>query len=72
VPIELDPTSAVAHMRYGYLLVTMGHFDQAIVEGRRAQELDPLSLIMNTYVGYIYTLAHRYDESFPYFRKVLS
>jgi serine/threonine protein kinase/tetratricopeptide (TPR) repeat protein len=68
--IELNPSSAVGHLRYAYLLATVfGRFDEAIAEGRRAQELEPLSLIMNTYLGYIYTLAHRYDESFPWFQK---
>ena len=68
--IELNPSSAVAHLRYAYLLATIfGRFDQATAEGRRAQELEPLSLIMNTYLGYIYTLAHRYDESFPWYQK---
>ncbi len=68
--IELNPSSAVAHLRYAYLLATVfGRFDQAAAEGRRAQELEPLSLIMNTYLGYIYTLAHRYDESFPWYQK---
>ena len=68
--IELNPSSAVAHLRYAYLLATVfGRFDQAIAEGKRAQELEPLSLIMNTFLGYIYTLAHRYDESFPWYQK---
>jgi eukaryotic-like serine/threonine-protein kinase len=68
--IELNPSSAVAHLRYAYLLATVfGRFDEAIAEGRRAQELEPLSLIMNTFFGYIYTMAHRYDESFPWFQK---
>jgi eukaryotic-like serine/threonine-protein kinase len=68
--IELNPSSAVAHLRYAYLLATVfGRFDEAIAEGKRAQELEPLSLIMNTFLGYIYTLAHRYDESFPWYQK---
>ena len=68
--IELNPSSAVAHLRYAYLLATVfGRFDQATAEGRRAQDLEPLSLIMNTYLGYIYTLAHRYDESLPWYQK---
>ena len=69
--IELNPTSAVAHFHYSYMLSTMGRFDEGIAECKRAQELDPLSLIVNVYFGYIYTLAHRFDEAVPWYRKGL-
>ncbi len=46
--IELNPNYATAHHWYGYgNLVTMERFDEAIAEMKRAQELDPLSLIIN-------------------------
>ena len=69
--IELNPTSAVAHFHYAYMLSTMGRFDEGIAECKRAQELDPLSLIVNLYFGYIYTLARRFDEAVPWYRKGL-
>ena len=69
--IELNPTSAVAHFHYAYMLSTMGRFDEGIAECKRAQELDPLSLIVNVYFGYIYTLARRFDEAVPWYRKGL-
>jgi eukaryotic-like serine/threonine-protein kinase len=69
--IELDPTSAVAHLRYCYMLSTSGRFDEGIAQCRRAQELDPLSLIVNVYFAYIYTLAHRFDEAVPWYKKGL-
>src|SRR6266568_3396203 len=69
--IELNPTSAVAHFHYAYMLSTMGRFDEAIAECKRAQELDPLSLIVNVDFGYIYTLARRFDEAVPWYRKGL-
>ena len=47
----------------------MGRFDDAIHEGRRAQELDPLSTYAITSLAYIYTLAHRYDEALIAFNK---
>ena len=49
----------------------MGRFDEAIAECKRAQELDPLSLIVNVDFGYIYTLARRFDEAAPWYRKGL-
>ncbi|CAN5757350.1 hypothetical protein BH20ACI3_BH20ACI3_24720 [soil metagenome] len=41
--IELNPNYATAHQWYGGGLGATGRFDQAIAEGRRAVELDPLS-----------------------------
>ena len=45
--IALNPNYPVAHAWYGGYLAAMGRHDEAISEGRRAQELDPLSLITN-------------------------
>jgi tetratricopeptide (TPR) repeat protein len=46
--LELNPNFAQAHHWYGNLLLgPEGRHDEAIAELRRAQELDPLSLIIN-------------------------
>jgi len=49
----------------------MGQLTAAIAEIRRAQELDPLSLIIATNVAWVYYLAHQYDESVEHFKKAL-
>lgn len=49
----------------------MGQFDAAIAEIKRAQELDPLSLIINTDAGWIFYLARRYDQAIEQCRKTL-
>src|SRR5262249_43669515 len=41
--VELNPGSAFVHQWYGWYLSTMGRADEAVVEIRRALELDPLS-----------------------------
>jgi tetratricopeptide (TPR) repeat protein len=69
--VELNPTSTIAHYRYSNFLATMGRFDEAIAEGRRAQQLDPLSPTVNSLLGYVYTLAHRYVEALPWYKKSL-
>ena len=47
--IELQPNNATAHQWYGNgPLDSLGRFDQAIAETKRAVELDPLSPIINT------------------------
>jgi len=43
--IELNPNLARAHRRYMFYLVIHGRNDEALAEGRRARELDPLSRI---------------------------
>ena len=69
--LELDPSSAVTHLRYAFYSASMGRFDDAVREGRRAQELDPLSMYTMTTLAYIYTLARRYDDALIVFKKSL-
>ena len=61
--IDLNPNYATAHHWYAYLLMLLGRFDQALSELARAQELDPLSLIINSTTGYILYFARRQDEA---------
>jgi DNA-binding winged helix-turn-helix (wHTH) protein/Tfp pilus assembly protein PilF len=46
--LVLNANSAEAHRAYGILLSQTGHFAEAIAEGVRARELDPLALITRT------------------------
>jgi TolB-like protein/Flp pilus assembly protein TadD len=46
--IELNPNYATAHQWYSYYLTAMGRFPQAMEEARKAQQIDPLSLAINT------------------------
>lgn len=61
--IMLNPNYATAHQWYAEFLTTMGRHPEAIAEIRKAQELDPLSLIINVMVGATYHFARQYDES---------
>jgi TolB-like protein/Tfp pilus assembly protein PilF len=71
--VELNPNYATAHHWFGNsLLVTLGRFDEAIKEGRRGIELDPLSLIINADLGRTLMIARRYDEAITQFRKTLA
>ena len=45
--IELNPGYATAHHWYAWHLSLLGRFDEAITEMRKAENLDPLSLIIN-------------------------
>ncbi len=61
--IELNPGYATAHHWYAWHLGLLGRYDQAIAEMRKAENLDPLSLIINADLAELLGLAHSYDES---------
>ena len=70
--IALNPNYAAAHYFFGLnVLVPLGRFDAAIAEIKRAMELDPFSVIMNTNLGHCYSLARRYPEAILQLRKVI-
>lgn len=69
--IRLNPGDGDLHHSYALGIALLGRFDQAITEIKRAQELDPLSLIISTDAGWIYYLAHCYDEAITQYKKAL-
>jgi len=70
--IALDPNYATAHQWYAVgALQALGKFDEAIAEGARAVELDPLSPIINMDQANNYIIAGRYDEAVNQIRKAL-
>lgn len=69
--IELNPSDSDAHYYYSYYLAFMGQFDNAIGEIRKAQELDPVSLVKLTGLGQVLLMARRYDEAIEQCRKAL-
>src|ERR1700751_3044618 len=70
--IALNPNYATAHHWYGNgPLLGLGRFDEAIAEGKRAVELDPLSPIINADLGQNLYDARRYDEAIAQLRKTL-
>ena len=70
--IELQPNNATAHQWYGNgPLDSLGRFDEAIAETKRAVELDPLSPIINTNRAYPLYYAGRYDEALAQAKKTI-
>ena len=69
--IELNPGYATAHHWYAWHLSLLGRYDEAIAEMRKAESLDPLSLIINADLAELLVLAHRYDESIRQSRKTI-
>ena len=71
--IELDPNYATAHQQFAIeCLSIMGRFDEAIAAGKRAEELDPFSLIIGADLGNVLTNARRYDEAIAQIKKVIA
>lgn len=68
---QLNPNYPTAHHWYAYYLTSQGRMDRALEEIRRAQEMDPLSLIINTDIAEMLCYAGQYDRSIEQAKKVL-
>ncbi len=69
--IKLNPSSALAHDQYAMYLAAMGRSSDAISEVKRAQDLDSLSPIINTDLGWCLLYAGRGSEAAEQFRATL-
>ena len=69
--IELNPRYAIARQWYGGYFEARGRHAEAIAERRLAQELDPLSLIINFELGLAFYYARDYDQAIGQFHKTL-
>jgi TolB-like protein/Flp pilus assembly protein TadD len=70
--LKLNPNDATAHHWLGnHPLTAIGDLNRALAEVRRAQELDPLSLVINTNVGWGLLIKGRYDEAVAQLRKTI-
>jgi TolB-like protein/Tfp pilus assembly protein PilF len=54
--ISLNPNYPTAHQWYSNFLFASGRLDESLREGKRAQELDPLSPIISHNVAFVYLL----------------
>src|SRR5262245_40314493 len=69
--IDLSPSYAQAHHWYSIYLAHMGRNGEAIHEAQLAQQLDPLSLLMNQTAGLVLAVARQYDRAAEELRKVI-
>jgi tetratricopeptide (TPR) repeat protein len=68
--IALSPSNAIAHELKAYHSELMGRPDEAMSEILRAQELDPLALVVNLDVGVRHYFARRYDRAIEQYQGV--
>jgi TolB-like protein/DNA-binding winged helix-turn-helix (wHTH) protein/thioredoxin-like negative regulator of GroEL len=69
--VELTPGYATAHHWYAWHLILVGRDREAIAEMRRAESLDPLSLIINADLAELLLIAHLPDDSIQQSRRTL-
>ena len=70
--IELKPDYATAHEWYAiHYLTATGRLEEALQEMRKALELEPASLVMNTFMGATLYYAGRYDEAIDQCRRTI-
>jgi len=70
--IELKPDYPTAHQWYAiHYLTATGRLEEAVQEMKKALELEPASLVMNTFMGATLYYAGRYDEAIDQCRRTI-
>jgi serine/threonine protein kinase/TolB-like protein/Tfp pilus assembly protein PilF len=69
---ELDPSDATAHQWFSQSLSYIGRAQEAIEEGTRAHQLDPLSPIIGYARAEAYTYSRQFDQAIEIDRKVIA
>ena len=69
--IELNPGYATGHQWYAGHLTLLGRDSEAIAEMKKAEDLDPLSLIIGADLAEDLLIAHRYEEAIQQIRKIM-
>jgi tetratricopeptide (TPR) repeat protein len=61
--VDLNANDVTAHLWYGMFLAQRGRIDESVREMKRAQELDPLSLMVNALAATPLLEARQYDAA---------
>lgn len=69
--LELNPSHATARSWYSLLLSGMGRSEEALLESRRASELDPFSIVVSCNYGWLCYIARDYDCAIEQYRNTL-
>jgi TolB-like protein/tetratricopeptide (TPR) repeat protein len=70
--IALNPNYVQAHAWRAFYLTIVGRMDEAVESIRRAKQLDPLSLLVNTDEACFLYFARRYDEAVEQCRRTIA
>jgi TolB-like protein/DNA-binding winged helix-turn-helix (wHTH) protein/Tfp pilus assembly protein PilF len=69
--IEMNPSYATAYQRYSLYLIAMGRFGDSFEQINKARDLDPLSISINSSLGWRFYLARQYDRAIEQLRNTL-
>ena len=69
--LQLNPSSAEAHLMYGSYLGTQGRPEEALAQMRVAQKLDPLSVPIQLSLGFGFIGARQFDQAIEQSRRLL-
>ncbi len=69
--IQMDPKYPTAYQRYSLYSIAMGRFNDSLDQIGKARELDPLSISINSSLGWRLYLARQYDRSIAQLRDTL-
>jgi serine/threonine-protein kinase len=69
--LELNPSSADAHLVYSGYLISLGRTQDALAEIRVAQALDPLSLPVQNILLFGLVTARQYDQAIAQFHTII-
>jgi len=70
--IELSPSYATGHDWYGWHLASLRRNGEALAQVEKAENLDPLSLIISSDLAEELLIAHRYDEAAKQTQKTIN
>lgn len=70
--ISLNPNYIVARMWYASNLASLGRLEEALIQARRAEDLDPLSLGVHIKIGRLYYWDRDYGPAIDAYRRVVS
>jgi TolB-like protein/predicted Ser/Thr protein kinase len=69
--ISINPQLAIAYYHLSWFHVILGRMDEALVEHKRAKELDPLLPLHTAWLGDIYRRLGRFDEAIAECRRAI-
>ena len=69
--VALNPNYSTAHQWYAVYLLANKRSDEALIQIKRSEELDPLSVSINTSLGNYYLFTRQYDEAVAQYHKTL-
>ena len=69
--LTLNPSDAEAHHQYAHFLESIGNSAESVLEIRKALNLEPLSVVINSCAGQVLYFARDYDSAIDQLKKAM-